>query len=485
MSISTFNGLNIALRGLLAQQRALDVTTHNIANANTEGYSRQEAVLEAADPISNVSVWGMVFPGQIGQGVTVDSYRRIRDVFNDAQLRDSLSKQASEDVRYRELHGISLTMPEPSDQGLQALMQKFFDAWHDVSNAPENLAARQALAQSGQSLTTAFNEASASLTSMRTNDNAEIDAHVAEINTITTQIAQLNVQIGQLTLAGAETDLTTGKVKTPGQVPNDLLDTRDKLLDDLSKLANITSVTYDDQNRATVVVAGTTLVAPGAGATTLTHAAVDTAFGSGNLTAGKLYGLEDAWTNMLDESVPTSYAAQLNVLAQSLHDAVNTQHALGSDLGGAAGGLFFDFTSATAPPGAAARLTMAAGIMADPTKIAAAASGEGPGSAGNANAMIALQEAVTTGATTFKDYYNGLQSSLGTATQGASRNMGAQDIVVNGLSDRRASSSGVSLDEEMSNMIKFQHAYSAAARVLSAMDDNLNRLINSTGRVGL
>jgi flagellar hook-associated protein 1 len=485
MSISTFNGLNIALSGLLAQQRALDVTTHNIANASTDGYTREEANLEAADPISNVSIWGMTFPGQMGQGVTVDSYQRIRDVFNDVQLRSAFSDQASQDIRYRELHGISLSMPEPSDQGLQALMQKFFNAWHDVSNDPESLAARQALAQSGQSLATAINDAANALTAQRTNDDSELNADVASINSITSQIDQLNIQIGQLTLAGATTDLTTGKVVKPGQVPNDLMDKRDQLLDQLSKMANITSVTYDDQNRATVVVAGQTLVTAGAGSATLTRGQVDTAFGNGNLTGGNLYGLEDAYTNMLDENVPTSYAAQLNVLAQSLHDAINTQHALGDDLNGNQGGLFFDFTSATAPPGAATRLTMAAGIMADPSTIAAATNGQGPGSAGNANAIIALQDAVTTGGTTFKDYYNGLQATLGTATQTASRNSDAQGIIVNGLTDRRASSSGVSLDEEMSKMIQYQHAYSAAARVLTTMDDNLNKLINGTGRVGL
>ena len=484
MSISTFNGLNVALRGLLAQQRALDVTTHNIANANTEGYTRQEAVLAAEAPLSNVSVWGMVFPGQIGQGVSVESYRRIRDVFNDSQLRDSMSKQASEDVRYRELHGIGLTMPEPSDNGLQALIQKFFKAWHEVANNPESVAARQALAQSGTSLTTVFNHASTSLASMRTNDDREIVAGIGDVNTITSQIASLNVQIGDTVLAGAQVDPTTMAIVKPGQAPNDLLDKRDKLIDDLSKLVNVTSVTYDDQQRATVVIAGLTVVTPVTGATAITRGQVDTAFASGALTAGRLNGLEDAWANMLDEGNASSYASQLNVLAQAIHDGVNTQHALGSDLTGTAGGLFFDMSSASAPPGAAGRLTMAAAILGAPSKIAAARAGEGPGSAGNANAMIALQDALTTGSTTFKDYYNGLQSGLGTQTQSAKRGLDAQDIVVNGLTDRRQQSSGVSLDEEMSNMIKFQHAYAAASRVLTAMDDNLNRLINQTGRVG-
>ena len=150
MGVSTFNGINVALRGLIAQQRALDVTTHNIANANTEGYTRQEAVLEAADPISNVSVWGMLFPGQLGQGVTVDSYRRIRDVFNDVQLRAATSEQA---VARRPLPRAARDLAGDPRAVRQrhpvARCQDFFNAWHDVANAPESLAARQALAQAG------------------------------------------------------------------------------------------------------------------------------------------------------------------------------------------------------------------------------------------------------------------------------------------------------------------------------------------------
>jgi len=150
VSISTFNGLNVALRGLLTQQRALDVTSHNIANANTEGYTRQEAVLNSEEPLANVGIWGMIFPGQMGQGVTVDSYRRIRDVFNDTELRGQLARQAGAEVRYRELSGIETAIPEPGDNGIQALMTKFFANWQDVANNPENLAARQALAQQAQ-----------------------------------------------------------------------------------------------------------------------------------------------------------------------------------------------------------------------------------------------------------------------------------------------------------------------------------------------
>ena len=389
-------------------------------------------------------------------------------------------------MRYRELHAISLAIPEPSDNGIQSLVQDFFNAWHDVGNAPESLAARQSLAQAGQSLTSALNHASTTFATMRTNDNTEIDADIGDANSILTQIASLNTQIGQLVLAGAQLDPATLQVVKPGQAPNDLLDRRDLLLDQLGKLANVSSVTYDDQNRATVVVAGLTVVTPAAGATAITRAQMDAQFGSGALTGGALHALEDAYTNLLNEATATSYPSQLNVLAQALHDAVNgAARARRRPVGHGRRPVLRLHVARPVPPVRPAgsrcrRRSSPIRPRSPPARI-----GQGPGSATNANAMVALQNAITTGGTTFLDYYNGLQSGLGTATQSTARSLDAQQIVVGGLSDRRVAASGVSLDEEMTNMIKFQHAYAAASRVLSAMDENLDRLINGTGRVGL
>ena len=164
MGVSTFNGINVALRGLIAQQRALDVTTHNIANASTEGYTRQEAVLEAADPIANIVGLGHALPrparaGRDGRLVPPHPRRLQRR----PAARRELRARPSLDVRYRELHAISLAIPEPSDNGIQSLVQDFFNAGTTSANAPESLAARQSLAQAGQSLTSALNDASTTL----------------------------------------------------------------------------------------------------------------------------------------------------------------------------------------------------------------------------------------------------------------------------------------------------------------------------------
>ena len=228
-------------------------------------------------------------------------------------------------MRYRELSGIETAIPEPGENGIQALMTKFFANWQDVANNPENLAARQALAQQAQSLASAFNGAWTALSNQRAADDQEIGGTatgaIGELNQLTAEIATLNDQIGKLVMAGAIVDPVTQAVIKPGQAPNDLLDRRDLVLDKLAKLTNITSVTYDDRNRATVVVAGITAVTPGGGQVPITRADIDTAFTNGDLTAGRLQALEDAYVNLLDETSATSYPGRLNALAQALHDA--------------------------------------------------------------------------------------------------------------------------------------------------------------------
>jgi flagellar hook-associated protein 1 FlgK len=156
MPLSTFLGLETTLRGILAQQLALDVTGHNIANANTIGYSRQAAVMA---PTEAYTVPGVTRPpqaGQLGTGVNVQSYQRMRDEFLDIQYRAQSMRQGSAEAAQDGLRQIEVAFNEPSDTGLNSLLQSYWSSWHDVSNAPENLATRQALAQNAASLANGF-----------------------------------------------------------------------------------------------------------------------------------------------------------------------------------------------------------------------------------------------------------------------------------------------------------------------------------------
>jgi len=156
MPLSTFLGLETTLRGILAQQLALDVTGHNIANANTIGYSRQTAVMAPTDAYTVPGVTRPPQAGQLGTGVDVQSYQRMRDEFLDIQYRAQSMRQGSAQAAQDGLRQIEVAFNEPSDNGLNSLLQSYWASWHDVSNAPENLATRQALAQNAASLANGF-----------------------------------------------------------------------------------------------------------------------------------------------------------------------------------------------------------------------------------------------------------------------------------------------------------------------------------------
>src|SRR3954469_5223700 len=459
MPISSFHGLQTALRGLEAAQLQIDTTGHNISNANTEGYTRQQAILAASPALGAISVWGQTLPGQVGSGVDVTGYRRIRDQFNDNALRSQLGQQAGAGVAQDALQRVALSFPEPGNNGLQSIMTKFWNALHDVASNPDNAGARTSLVKQSQTMTAAFNTAPSDLVSQRTDADNQANTVVDQINAISTQIAGLNDSISKLVAVG--------------QTPNDLMDSRDKLVDDLSALGNV-SVSYSGNNVATVSGGGRTVVAP-SGATSRSRSDFDAEFPNAmSPTSGKLGALLDVYQNVIP-----GFQSRLDKLAVAIHDDVNAVHAQGFDLSGNAGGKFFASASITS----ASQLAIDPAILADPTKVAAAGSAtSGPGDATNAFALLGLSDGstpppVSTLGSTYKDYYSSLISDLGVAAQSATGTKTTADAVVNTLTAQRQSVSGVSLDEEMTNLIQFQHAYSAAGRMISTMDQMLDTLI--------
>jgi flagellar hook-associated protein 1 FlgK len=476
MPISTFNSLNIALSALQAEQAALDTTSHNISNANTVGYSRQATNLQANPGLGALSVWGMIIPGQTGQGVGVESITRMRDQFNDNNLRTAFATQGEADVRQTTAQAVEAALPEPGDTGLQNAMSSFWTSLQSVSSNPEDAGSRQALAQSVQALGQAFQNASSTLAQQRSDTDAQANTMIDTINSTASQIATLNTSIS--------------KLEAVGQNPNDLLDQRDNLVDTLSTLGNVT-VTPGTNGVSSVSFGGVLLVDPttasGLGATTpVTRATFNPGYGTATesvatgLKSGQLKGLLDAYTTTLDPAVSGSIPNKLDQLAISLHDSVNAQNEAGFDLTGTAGGGLFAGTTITS----ASQLAVDPAVLADPSKIAAASTAAGaPGDSSNMLAIIALRANTAPtgsvlGGKTFDDYYAGMVSGMGLAAQTATTDSTNAATVVNTLSDRRSQVSGVSLDEEMTNLLKFQHAYAAAGRAMSTMNDMLDTLVN-------
>jgi flagellar hook-associated protein 1 FlgK len=437
---SAFFGLQTSLRGLLTQQQALDITGHNIANANTAGYSRQEAVLEPTRPYivpSNSVNTGA--GAQLGSGVDVAAIRRIRDQFLDLQYRAQQMSLGDATARTGSLDNVEGAIAEPTDDGLAAQLSRFWDAWSDVANAPENAGARSALVTTAQTLTASFATISDQLTAVAQQAQDEYDAITGasgDVANIASELAGLNRAIGDAVFRG--------------QQPNDLMDRRDQLVDRLSQLAQV-SVTDTGDSRWRIDFGGVTLVDP---STPTGYTWPQTL---GRAPGGKLGAL-------LDLASPTgpalTYRTQLDGVAADLVRAVNTLHTSTP---------FFD------PAG-----TTAATIAVVAT-AATVQTGSGTASGENdvAQAIASLRGGTT------DQLYQALVARIGTESQAATRAQATAQSLVDSLEDRRQSVAGVSLDEEMTNLIRFQRGYQASARTMTTIDEMLDTLVNRTGRVGL
>ncbi|MBS1869789.1 MAG: flagellar hook-associated protein FlgK [Actinobacteria bacterium] len=436
---SSFFGLQTSLRGLLTQQQALDVAGHNIANANTAGYSRQEALLEPTRPYvvpSNSVNTGA--GAQLGSGVDVAAIRRVRDQFLDLQYRAQQMSLGDATARTTSLDQVEGAFAEPSDDGLAAQLSRFWDAWSDVANAPEDAGARSALVTTAQTLTNSFRTISDQLTAVAQQAQDEYDAITGangDVANMASELAGLNRAIGDAVFRG--------------QQPNDLMDRRDQLVDRLSQLAQV-SVTDTGDSRWRIDFGGVTLVDP---STPTGYTWPQTLTTPG----GKLGAL-------LDLASPTgpalSYRTQLDAVAADLVSSVNALHTSTP---------FFD------PAG-----TTAATIAVVAT-AATVQTGSGTASGENdvAQALARLRGGTT------DQLYQALVARVGTESQAAVRAQSTSQSLVDSIEDRRQSVAGVSLDEEMTNLIRFQRGYQASARTMTTMDELLDTLVNRTGKVGL
>jgi flagellar hook-associated protein 1 FlgK len=450
--ISSFLGIQTSLRGLLAQQAGLDVTAHNIANAETPGYSRQTAQLESVTGLKLTS--GALAGGGgalLGGGVNVTAYARARDAFADIQYRAQNSLHADAEATTSALSTVEESLNEPGTTGISALLSKFWDAWQAVSNQPEDPATKSALAVTARALTDGIRSYDSQLTAVGANAAGELAGITSANGPIlqnATAIARLNGEISSAISAGRQ--------------PNDLLDQRDKLLDELSEYGQVTvtglqngSIQVAFGGVATpLLVDDTTAWAPTAPATTLfpTPAA-----------GGKIGALQTL--SLVPGGTIDGYRKELDAFAAKLVADVNLAH----------GAPFFDTVGTTA-----ATVAVDAGILAAPTTIRTTALAGAPAGANDVARGVAQLRA---GAA--DKLYAGFVLRVGNESLDAQRREGSSAATLASASDRRASVSGVSLDEEMANMIRVQRGYQASARTMSTVDEMLDTLINRTGRVGL
>jgi len=224
---STFSGIELGKRSIMANTDAITTAGHNISNANTEGYSRQRVQIKEFDPLYKPDLTRAERPGQIGQGVDVMSIERIRDTLLDKRIVAQANQESYWDTRSKYYMMLEQIYNEPYDVSIRSNMDKFWESWQELSVNPESKAARQAVVTRGETLTDSINERWTALNGVATIINGDIDATVKQINDLTSQIAALNGEIV--------------RSRAMGDNPNDLLDRRDLLVDKLSALIDIST----------------------------------------------------------------------------------------------------------------------------------------------------------------------------------------------------------------------------------------------------
>jgi flagellar hook-associated protein 1 FlgK len=464
--VSGFSSLVTASTALRAQQRAIDVTGQNVANVNTDGYSRQRAELRSIGA-NTVPAIHSVGDG-VGGGVTADQVSRIRDAFLESRAQVEHATSARLTVESSTLSQVEDAFREPGTTGIQSMLAEMWAGFDAVANVPGNLAARSQLLERAGTLAAGVRTTSATLEQQWASTRESLQALVTDVNAATDSIAELNKAIRSATQAGLPV--------------NELSDQRDALVLSLSDKIGATS-SAAEFGQVNVLVGGTSLVS-GSTSLALRLAGSSTARGAaaappqvltspGNSVL-RVDGTAAGQLTALSTTLP-HYLEELDGFATALADAVNTQHRAGTDLDG---GTDVDlFGSTDGKPLTAANLGVA---VTDARKLAAASTAVASLDNRNADALSQL------GSTSGLDAsYRQIITSLGVSAAVSSRNVGIQAVITSQVDDDRESVSGVSLDEEMTNMLAYQHGYQAAARMVTTVDEMLDVLINRTGRVGL
>jgi flagellar hook-associated protein 1 FlgK len=462
-------GLNAALYigrdALMTQQLAISVTGQNIANVNTTGYSRQRVVLESK-VIDSAQ-------GPIGAGVTDKGIVRSYDQFLNAHIREETQQKGTWQAESQSMQQVKIIFDEASGDGLSQHMSKFWNAWQDLTLNPSGYAERKALLTASEDLASNFQEKYHYLDQIQKDMDGRITAATDEINTLASNISDLNDKIVKMELNGSSA--------------NDFRDQRDVLINQLSEKINFTTK-EDSQGRVTLTLGdGHDLVGSPPFGKLITAVNASTGYKdivwdsapatsiNDNITAGNLSG----WMNVRDSLVP-GYKDKLDTLAGQIIDEVNAVHAAGQGLDGTGSPTGINFFSGTS----ASTIQVNPDIIADVNKIAASGGTVLPGLIRGDNsqavAMAGLQNTMTmdAGSATFDTFYNTLVSKVGSDVQNASMNLEHHTATVAQMENYRESVSGVSLDEEMVNLVKFQHGYSAAAKLIDTVSQMMDTVIN-------
>jgi flagellar hook-associated protein 1 FlgK len=465
MSVSDI--FQIGATALSAQKTALAITGENIANASTTGYSKQTVNMEAGSTILDNGI-------PVGSGVQVQSISQVYNEFLQQQLASANSSYGGYNTQQTQLQSVQQLFGTSSTSGLGADLNSFFNAWQDLANNPTGSAERQAVLTSAQTVVSDFQQLNSGLTQVQSGANQSLPGITSTINSQLQQIASLNARINQLGPAGSQEGAA-----------NSLLDSRNQLLQTLSGEVAITSRLNSNGTVTVTLPQGATLV-DGNSAATLSLQAnpANSGFYDVMLTPPNATAPQDV-TSILEgsggnqgelgatlavrDTLVEPFLTGLDELASNLATQVNSLQSAGYDLDGNTGTNFFTTPSgsATDTPGYSSQISL---NITSGDQIAAAAKNDGTGNNTNALSIADLANAsisIGGGTSTLDGFYNSLVAQSGTAVQNAQNGATQSQSSITQLQQMNDSASGVSLDEELTNLTTYQQAYQAAAKLVT------------------
>ena len=418
--------LNTAKSGMNVSQVAIQTTSHNISNINTPGYSRQRVNQSASSPYSMPGKNSNFGAGQIGTGAQIDDVTRIRNSFYDYQYRSESHQYGSTSVKYEYFKNIEGIFNEPSDTAISSSLNSFFNSWSELSKDPQSSGVKSVVIENGKYLSNSINSAFKRLESLEEGLDKQSEYIMDEVNSMLSQLDKLekNIKI----------------IQGSGNSPNDFLDQRDQLLDNLSFKLNIN----DKDVKATLKKAYDSN-----GKVTL-----DDLTKSGVKISGELEGT-------------LSMKQEINKYKDGLKQLANT---ITSNVNDAAGQEIFKAKDGEL-------ISINPEMLQEPEKI-------------NVTADIALKvyelksEKVNINGKdmTINTFYNSMIQDLGQSSAAVIRDESNQSKLLENIDSSRSSVSGVSLDEEMISLVQLQHTYSANAKVMSTIDSLLDVVVNGLVR---
>ncbi|HOP06913.1 MAG TPA: flagellar hook-associated protein FlgK [candidate division Zixibacteria bacterium] len=459
-----FQGLELGKRALLTHQVSLQTISHNIANVDTEGYTRQRVITTTTTPDTSANY-------SVGTGVTATDIRQVKDLFLGDQYRQENKSLGQWSYKEKTLSQIEALYSEPADDTLSDRLNEFWSAWSDLAANPDSSSVRTEILSQANTLINSFHDMSSQLTRLQSSIDSDLVATVSEINLMLSDIASLNHEIKVAEVGGVDA--------------NDLRDARDLVIDELSGYLDVN--THESSNGDMIVYVGSMAIVDG---NEPHYIEAQTENVDGNPrhilvwegtdievrnTNGKLKGIIDSRDDIIPEQLE-----ELNLLAEAVVTQVNALHETGTASSGQTAVSFFDpnYTNAS-------DIRINTAITLDESLIMSGTSGEeGDNRVALEIADLADARVLDNGASSISDYYNSMIGSLGVMTYEAQSFTSNYELLVNQVENARQSVEGVSLDEEMTNLVKFQHAYDAAARVITTMDEALDTVISGMGIVG-